>query len=660
MTRQIHELALDLYGMRGHITALKPLSPDNAPDAWEKEALLSFERGKNEVSSMDSIDGQPYLRYMRPIITDQGCLKCHAIQGYTVGSIGGGISVSVPYEPQRHHLLAHLRSIGIAFGIICLVGLWVGWFVRSRLLRSFVERRQWENALIHAKNMAESAIKDWETTFDAIPDMVCLIDTSHRIVRANRAMTERLQRSIEDIENHFCYEVMHGSALPINGCPFSTMLATGEHVCMEFSDESLGGIFEVIVSPFDGAPGMLGGGVHVVRDITESKGAEMALRKYEADLREREVLAREAEDRRILLDNIPTQIWYLTDANTYGAVNEARAAFTGKRKADISFKCLHDILPKEMADICLQGNIEVFATGRPLRTEEWSSHVSGEKRLLSIMKFPKLRTDGSVEYVVCSGEDITERKLAERKLQEMNEKLEAALAKAETSAAAKSRFLAHMSHEIRTPLNAIIGFSQLLKLRQVLINLIGNAVKFTQTGEIRLLVKTESVQQDGMPALVVLVEDTGPGIAAEEIGLLFEAFQQTATTRCSGRGTGLGLAISRQFARIMGGDITVTSEIGKGSRFRLEIPVQEGIAFMVTKKTDPRRRFRLEAGHPPCRVLVVDDMEDSRAFLVLSLKYAGFEVQEAGNGREAVAAFSRWRPQLILKEMLWFFTVKCS
>jgi PleD family two-component response regulator len=110
----------------------------------------------------------------------------------------------------------------------------------------------------------------------------------------------------------------------------------------------------------------------------------------------------------------------------------------------------------------------------------------------------------------------------------------------------------------------------------------------------------------------------------------------------------------------MGGDITVTSEIGKGSRFRLEIPVQEGIASMVTKKTDPRRRFRLEAGHPPCRVLVVDDMEDSRAFLVLSLKYAGFEVQEAGNGREAVAAFSRWRPQLILKEMLWFFTVKCS
>jgi hypothetical protein len=100
----------------------------------------------------------------------------------------------------------------------------------------------------------------------------------------------------------------------------------------------------------------------------------------------------------------------------------------------------------------------------------------------------------------------------------------------------------------------------------------------------------------------------------------------------------------------MGGDLAVTSEIGKGSRFRLEIPVREGIASMVTEKTDSRRRFRLEAGHPPCRVLVADDMEDSRVFLVQTLENAGFEVQEANDGREAVAAFSRWRPQLVLMD----------
>ena len=740
MTRQVHELGLAQYGIRGHITSLKPIRPENGPDAWERGAILAFERGEKAVSSIDSIDGQPYLRYMRPMITEPGCLKCHAIQGYTVGDIRGGISVSVPWEPHRLSLLGHLRATLLGFGIVWLIGLLGMRVVRISLLRSLSERRQWENALLHAKNVAESARNEWEATFDTIPDMVCLIDTNHRILRANRSMAERLGCSIEDIENHTCYEVMHGSSLPMVGCPFSIMLTTGEPVHKEFADERLGGIFEVIVAPFDEASGMLGGGIHVIRDITHRKHVEESLRKYEVEAREREVLAREAEERGILLDNIPTHVWYLTDELTYGAVNVAHAAFNGKRKEDLAFKCLHDIFPKEVADICQQGNIEVFTTGKLLRTEEWLPHISGEDRLLSIVKIPKLRADGSVEYIVCSGEDITERKRAERALQDSNEKLEAAVIKAEAATTAKSRFLTNMSHEIRTPLNAIIGFSQLmkgdpeisseqrkrleiihrngdhllelindilelskieagrtalnptsfdlhalfcdlttifqpratdrslsfimdgldqaprylitdeLKLRQVLINLLGNAIKFTQTGEVRMRVGAESVQQDGTLLLVVWVEDTGPGIATEEMGLLFEVFEQTSTGRHSGRGTGLGLAISRRLAWIMGGDLIATSEIGKGSRFRLEIPAQKGIALMATEKTDPRRRFRLEAGHFPCRVLVVDDIEDSRAFLVLMLENAGFEVRGAADGWEAVAEFSRWRPQLVLMD----------
>ena len=95
----------------------------------------------------------------------------------------------------------------------------------------------------------------------------------------------------------------------------------------------------------------------VVQDITEYKRAIKVLQKNEAEQRERDVLAGEAEERRILLDNIPTLIWYLVDVQTFGAVNEAHAASYGKRKEDIAFKMLYDILPKEVADICRQGNI---------------------------------------------------------------------------------------------------------------------------------------------------------------------------------------------------------------------------------------------------------------------------------------------------------------
>jgi len=124
------------------------------------------------------------------------------------------------------------------------------------------------------------------------------------------------------------------------------------------------------------------------------------------------------EAHHILLDNIQTQVWYLTDEHTYGAVNEAHAAFNGVSKELLSFKDMYDIFPEEVVDVCRQGNRQVFDSGQAVRSEEWVPHVSGEQRLLSILKAPKLRPDGCVEYVVCSAEDITDQKHAELALQE--------------------------------------------------------------------------------------------------------------------------------------------------------------------------------------------------------------------------------------------------
>lgn len=99
MTRLVHELGYTKSGVLGHITSLNPIRPQNAPDPWERIALDRFENGEKQVSSRESIDGQPYLRFMQPLITETGCLKCHAQQGYTVGSVRGGISIAVPMAP---------------------------------------------------------------------------------------------------------------------------------------------------------------------------------------------------------------------------------------------------------------------------------------------------------------------------------------------------------------------------------------------------------------------------------------------------------------------------------------------------------------------------------------------------------------------------------
>ena len=134
---------------------------------------------------------------------------------------------------------------------------------------------------------------------------------------------------------------------------------------------------------------------------------------------------KKSEEQRLLLDNINTHIWYLADAEVYGAVNKAHAEFFGVDLEDLEGSNLRDILNKEESEICIGGNREVFEKKRQIRLEEWIKNGRGEPRLLSITKTPKLNDDGDVEYVICAAEDITERKLAEEQITRLNSVLRA-------------------------------------------------------------------------------------------------------------------------------------------------------------------------------------------------------------------------------------------
>ncbi len=187
------------------------------------------------------------------------------------------------------------------------------------------------------------------------------------------------------------------------------------------------------------------------------------------------------------------------------------------------------------------------------------------------------------------------------------------------------------------------------KLRQVFINVLGNAVKFTEQGGIGVRVQVDRGNATG-PFLLVDVEDTGPGISADDQEKLFRHFEQTKTGQQAGTGTGLGLAISREFVRLMGGTITVNSQVGKGSVFMIHLPLKEGEAQAVLAKDRPRQVLRLAAGQTKCRVLIADDVEDNRQLLAQLLAPVGFEIRLATNGAEAVDDFEEWRPHLILMD----------
>ena len=188
------------------------------------------------------------------------------------------------------------------------------------------------------------------------------------------------------------------------------------------------------------------------------------------------------------------------------------------------------------------------------------------------------------------------------------------------------------------------------KIRQVLINLLANAVKFTQQGEISLHITLEQ-RKDNRPWLAARVEDTGPGISDQDQEKLFDPFSRAGLGINSQEGTGLGLAIARRHARLMGGDVTVGSRPGTGSIFRFEIPVALGVTGFAVRNAASRRVVGIHAGVKSPGILIVDDQIENRDWLMKLLAAIGLPVRSADNGESAIRAWQEWKPQMILMDV---------
>jgi len=196
------------------------------------------------------------------------------------------------------------------------------------------------------------------------------------------------------------------------------------------------------------------------------------------------------------------------------------------------------------------------------------------------------------------------------------------------------------------------------KLRQVLINLLGNAIKFTAEGGVTLRLRVAEsaspppVSSDREPfTLLFEVEDTGVGIPPADLETLFDPFVQSKQRLIHPEGTGLGLPISQKFVELMGGSIEVISTPGRGTMCRFDVRVFPSSVVEPLPPKAQQRAIALLPDQPAYRILVVDDHNPSRQLLVNLLRGIGFEVEEATNGEEAIAGWQRWHPHLIWMDM---------
>ena len=190
-----------------------------------------------------------------------------------------------------------------------------------------------------------------------------------------------------------------------------------------------------------------------------------------------------------------------------------------------------------------------------------------------------------------------------------------------------------------------------VKLRQILINLINNAIKFTEAGGVSVRISGNAASSDTQVKITFEVEDTGAGIAPEELDQIFEAFVQTASGKQAQEGTGLGLAISSSFVQLMGGYLMVSSQLGEGTTFKFDINAIRVELNQVEDRKPKRRIIALEPGQPRYRILIVDDKPLNRKLLIQLLSPLGFELKEASNGKEAIETGESWEPHLIWMDM---------
>lgn len=392
MTRQAQELGKKLYGLRGHITSLTPIRPENAPDPWETEALKSFEKGVKEVFSVETLEGQPYLRFMRPIVTEASCLKCHEQQGYKVGDIRGGISVSTPLAVYFASAGNRRLMITIAYGLAAflgVLGLWAG----NRILRSR------ETVLQQQQEMYQALVA-------GVPDIVMRLDRNGRHLFVSDNISEVVDLQPEQFIGKTSRELGFPEAqCQLWDAAYRQVLDSGVPFETEFTYEGKRGpvVFNWRLMPEVNKQGAITSLLSFSRNITAHRRAEqdyqMLFKEMPNGFALHEIICNEEGE--------PTDYRFL-------AVNPAFERIIGMKASDIVGRTFLELLP-DVERFWIETYGKVALTGEPAHFESYASPLNRYFEVAAFRLFPN--------QFCCIVTDITRRKEIEKCLDDTNRQM---------------------------------------------------------------------------------------------------------------------------------------------------------------------------------------------------------------------------------------------
>gem|GEM_PF-1222316 len=614
MSRQVKEIAKELHKevtSSGHTSSLKPFGSMSAPTSWEKEALLSFEKGAVEAGRVEMVDGKPYYHYISRLLIEKSCMACHATQGYSVGDVRGGVSELIPLQElykEFHHDMANQYK---SYGLFWLIGIVIIGFGTRKLFHATANINEQAALLtqelsksLQLQNSLQLKTLEQDAILSASNIGICLVK-DRAIVWANQAMHK-----------------IFGYPEPELACT-----ATKELYVSADAYESMG---------MEAYPRIAQGVAYKINiEMRRKDGTKLWAR---------------LQGKAIDQYNISSgTVWTIEDiTTTLQAENELRQA---RDAADQANSAKSDFLATMSHEIRTPMNGLIGMTDILLETD-----LSAEQR-------------GYVEIVSRSGEkllglinDILDFSKIE------SGKLDLELLDFDLQLTLNDivKLLAYRADKTGIKLSCRIDPAIPLRLHgdptrvsQILTNLVGNSLKFTHQGAVAINTTLVS-DEDGSITIRFAVSDTGIGIPQSRLDAIFTPFTQvdSSTTRKYG-GTGLGLSICSQLAELMGGKIGVTSEEGKGSTFWFTVSFKR--AGCEDVKISQQRIDQIQAviPHTPARIgdltahiLLVDDVEINQKMAEYMLQLLGYSVDIASNGKEAVEALTRFNYDLVLMDCM--------